>query len=48
MDWIAVLPMVIIVGLAVVGALAMGISEASKRNKKRIDTERRWRQWRRP
>lgn len=42
MDWNAVLPMVILVGLA-----AAGISEASKRNKKRLDAERRWRQWRR-
>lgn len=35
-------------GLAAVGALAIGISEASKRNKKRLDAERRWRQWRHP
>jgi hypothetical protein len=40
--------MVILVGLAAVGALAAGISKESKRNKKRLDAERRWRQWQCP
>lgn len=48
MNWSAVLPMVIVVGMMAVGALAAGISEANKRNKKRVDAERRWHQWRRP
>ena len=42
MDWNAGLPMVTLIGLAVVGALAIGISEASKRNMKRVDAKRRW------
>lgn len=47
-NWSAVLPMAILVGLVAVGALAADINEASKRNKKRADADRRWRQWRHP
>ena len=41
MNWSAVLPMVIAVGLVAVGALAARVSEADKRNKKPVDAERR-------
>lgn len=43
-----VLPMLIVVALAGIGALSVVIVEAGKKRSGQDETDRRWKQWRHP